>query len=61
MKWVVCFGNYFDCGKDGHKVRDCPNIEARGRKIKESILLVLWKVVLQKGITFIPSEVREQV
>ena len=28
-KCLSSTGGFFCCGKDGHKVRDCPTIEAR--------------------------------
>ena len=28
-------GSFFGCGKDGHKVRDCPMIASRGREGKQ--------------------------
>ena len=27
-------GGCFCCGKDGHKVKDCPTIASRGREVK---------------------------
>ena len=30
-KFVVCIGNFFDCGKDGDKMRDCPTIASIGK------------------------------
>ncbi|TMX01870.1 hypothetical protein EJD97_023344 [Solanum chilense] len=34
-KCLVGIGNFFGCGKDGRKVRDCPTIAARGREAKQ--------------------------
>ncbi|XP_015072516.1 uncharacterized protein LOC107016614 [Solanum pennellii] len=34
-KCLVGNGNCFGCGKDGHKVRDCPTIAARGKEGKK--------------------------
>ncbi|XP_069146986.1 uncharacterized protein [Solanum lycopersicum] len=34
-KCLVGDGNCFGCGKDGHKVRDCPTIAARGKEGKK--------------------------
>ena len=34
-KCLVGTENCFGCGKDGHKVRSCPNIEATGKEDKQ--------------------------
>ncbi|XP_015060305.1 uncharacterized protein LOC107006210 [Solanum pennellii] len=34
-KCLVGIRGCFDCGKDGHKVKDCPTITARGREAKK--------------------------
>ena len=34
-KCLAGIGGCFGVGKDGHKVRDCPTIAARGREVKE--------------------------
>ncbi|TMX03945.1 hypothetical protein EJD97_012851 [Solanum chilense] len=35
-KCLVGTRNFFSCGKDDHKVRDCPNIASRGTETKEA-------------------------
>ena len=46
-KCVVGTWNCFGCGKEGHKVRDCPSIAAREKESKQVLLSVSGDDVLE--------------
>ena len=48
---LVNTNSFFGCGKDGHKVRDCPGIASRGRRVSKLLLLFQRMMLQQIGVS----------
>ena len=52
-----CYG----CGKNDHKVRDCPNIVAKGRNARQAPIVVLVLMVKQGIVSMLSKLTRKQI